>query len=305
MEKSTNHRTENTELSQNDWNNPDNRKIIHVFFYLLLLFTTAQVIGFYTGLFIKEDAKNNEIIQNLQLVEESETTALAYVFYLFFYVLVGALFMYLMVKFCKIDLFFVFLEFAVISISSSVVFYAFIKPLLVQTEFSMIIAIALGFAFGLLKVAFSVFRNITAVIATAGAGAIFAFSLNFYASLLFLVLLSIYDYIAVFKTKHMVEIAEVLSKKQMSFLISSSQRTTKGEIKLELGTGDILLPIILEITGFWISFAHAAIIFVSSFFSLFVLFVLLAKKKTALPALPIIALCIFVFLGLAKLIGII
>ncbi len=38
---------------------------------------------------------------------------------------------------------------------------------------------------------------------------------------------------------------------------------------------------------------------------LFVLFVLLTRRKAVLPALPIIAICNFVFLGMAKLLGII
>lgn len=279
------------------------RKVVRVFLYLLALFAIAQILGFYAGTFITEDAKHNAVIQNLQVVEEPG--AAASVIYIFMYVLAGALLMYLLVKFYKGDILFTLIEFAVVSFASSIVFYSFIKPLLMQTEISIILAIVMGLALGLLKAALPMLKNLAAVIATAGAGAVFGFSLTFYAGLLFLVLLSVYDYIAVFKTGHMVEMAETLSKRKTSFVVSSSQQTERGEIRLELGTGDMLMPIILEVSGFQISPAYAAVVFAASVFSLFVLFVLLTRKKAVLPALPVIAACNFVFLGMAKLLGVI
>lgn len=275
-------------------------KIIMVFGYLLLLFIVTQIIGFYTGLFIIEDARHNEIISGL-IQKNTEVN----IFQLFLYILLASFLMYLLVKFYKAELLFVLLEFGVISFSSSIVFYSVLKPLIMETQFSVIISVALGLAFAFLKIVFPVFRNLAAVIATAGAGAVFGFSLTFYNALIFLILLSIYDYIAVFKTKHMVELARLFSERKTCFMVSSSQKTEKGEIRLELGTGDMLLPIILEISGFQINPIYSAIIFVASVFSLFVLFVLLAKKKVTLPALPIIAICNLVFLGIAKISGII
>lgn len=302
MQKSTSRCTENTASSRNE-DSGMRRKVVHVFLYLLALFAITQILGFYTGTFISEDAKHNAVIQNLQVVEEPG--APASVLYIFLYVLVGALLMYLLVKFYKGDLLFILIEFAVVSFASSIVFYSFIKPLLMQTEISIILAIVMGLALGLLKAVLPGLRNLAAVIATAGAGAVFGFSLTFYAGLLFLVLLSVYDYIAVFKTRHMVEMAETLSRRKTSFLVSSTQQTSKGEIRFELGTGDMLLPIILEVSGYQISPAYAGIVFAASLFSLFVLFVLLTRRKAVLPALPIIAICNFVFLGTAKLLGII
>jgi presenilin-like A22 family membrane protease len=277
-------------------------KVVQVFAYLLLLFTLAQVLGFYSGTFIMRDARGNEVVQQLQVV--SEPAAPSSVGYLFLYVLIGAALMYLLVRFYKGELLFILIEFAVVSFASSIVFYSFIKPFLQDTLLSMGISVILGLALGALKAVFPQMRNAAAVLATAGAGAVFGFSLSFYMALFFMVLLSIYDFIAVFKTKHMVEMATVLSKREMSFLVSSSQKTEKGEIKLELGTGDMLMPVILETSGFQISPACSAVVFLASSFSLFVLFILLSKKKAVLPALPIIAICNFIFLGAAKLLGI-
>ncbi|VVB98227.1 Signal-peptide peptidase, presenilin aspartyl protease [uncultured archaeon] len=278
-------------------------KVVQVFAYLLLLFTLTQVLGFYAGTFITQDAKGNQVIQGLQVV--SQPSEPASVGYLFFYVLLGAAFMYLLVKYYKGEFLFMLIEFGVVSFASSIVFYSLIKPFLSDTLLSIAISVALGLALGLLKAALPQLKNFAAVMATAGAGAVFGFSLTFYMGLFFMVLLSIYDYIAVFKTKHMVTMAKTLSKREMSFMVTSRQKTEKGEIRLELGTGDMLMPVILETSGFQISPAYAAVVFLASVFSLFVLFVLLTRKKAVLPALPIIAACNFIFLGAAKLLGMI
>ncbi len=278
-------------------------KVMHVFAYMLALFIITQILGFYSGIFITEEAKSNEVFSVLQAVPQPAEPASA--FYLLFYVLLGALIMYLLVKFYKGELLFVLIEFAVVSFASSIVFYSFLKPLLHLTELTVVVSIAFGLALGLLKSALPSLKNLAAVIATAGAGAVFGLSLTFFTSLLFLILLSVYDYIAVFRTKHMVEMANSFSKKEMSFMITSRQKTEKGEIRLDLGTGDMLMPIILEVTGYRLNPMLAVVIFLASVFSMFVLFILLTKKKTALPALPIIAVCIFVFLGVAKVLGII
>ncbi len=278
-------------------------KAIQVFTYLMFIFTVTHVLGLYSGVFITEDAKQNEIVANLQLV--SEPSASTSVLYLFFWVLMGALAMYLLIKFYKGDLLFILLEFAVISFSSSIVFYSLIRLFIPAEALAMAAAVALGLGLGALKSVFPSIQNFAAVFATAGAGAVFGFSLSFYAALLFLVLLSAYDYIAVFKTKHMVGMAHSLSKRKTSFLVTSSQKTEMGEIKLELGTGDMLMPIVLGVSGFRLSPAYSAIILVSSVLSLVVLFWLLANKKAVLPALPIIGGCNLLAIILSKLLGII
>lgn len=296
MDKCTNQRMENITLPN------DNYKVVLVFAYIILLFTVTQVLGLYTGNFIIQDITHNEIVRDLQLV--SEPNEIDGVFYIFFYIMLGTLIMYLLIKFYHGELIFILLEFTVISFSSSIVFYSFLRVIFLEFS-AIVIAVAFGLGLGFLKTAFPWLKNIVAVIATAGAGAVFGFSFSFYHALIFLILLSIYDYIAVFKTKHMIEIARVLSKKGTSFLISSKQKTMHGEISFELGTGDMLIPIILEVSGYRINPIYSAIAFSASLFSLFVLFILLTKKKTVLPALPIIAICNFLFFGVAKLIEII
>ncbi|MEW6528431.1 MAG: presenilin family intramembrane aspartyl protease [Candidatus Micrarchaeota archaeon] len=312
MDRCTNRRTENTTtLNKNEIFDKDKKldkkldkknekyKIVLIFAHIILLFIAAQILGLHTGNFIIQDAKHNEIVKNMQIVSVSNEFS---TFYIFFYVLLGTLIMYLIIKFYRGELLFILLEFAIISFSSSVVFYSFLRPMFLEFN-AMVIAIALGLCFGFSKIAFPQLKNTAAVISAAGAGAVFGLSFNFHQALLFLVLLSIYDYIAVFKTKHMVKMAMVLSKRETAFLISSVQQSTRGEIRFELGTGDIIVPIILGVSGYQINLMYSIITFSASVFSLFVLFILIAKEKTVLSALPIIALCNFIFLGISKLLG--
>lgn len=266
------------------------------------MFILSQILGIYAGLFILEDEKNNEIVKALALV--SRPNEPVSVFYIFFCILLGALIFYLLIKFYKGNLVFMLLEFSVISFASSIIFYSFIKPLIYETYFSMILSIFLALVFGLLKILVPELKNLAAIIGTAGAGAVFGFSLTFYTALILLVLLCVYDFIAVFKTKHMVAMAQELSKREMAFMITSKEKTEKGEIFFELGSGDMLMPIVLSVSVFQLNPLYTPIIFFSSVFALFVLFILLTKQRTILPALPIIAVCNFVFLGIAKLFGI-
>ncbi len=121
-------------------------KVVRVFAYLVLLFTVTQVLGFYTGLFITKDAQQNEVIGSLQVVSQPEQPVS--VLYIFFYVLLGALVMFLLVRYYKGDLLFILIEFAVVSFSSSIVFYALLKPFLLQTELSMAAAMRWGLPSG-------------------------------------------------------------------------------------------------------------------------------------------------------------
>ncbi|MFA5077684.1 MAG: presenilin family intramembrane aspartyl protease, partial [Candidatus Micrarchaeia archaeon] len=218
------------------------RKTLSLFSSIASLFILTQALGLYSGTFIIDDARGNEIVSSLGMVSAQPGSGLESAFYMLMYVLFGALAMFLVLKFYKGDFLLRLIEFAVISVSSSIVFYALLKPLLHITMLSAGLAIILALAFAAAKMIHPGLRNIAAVVATAGAGAVFGFSLGFFPALVFLVLLSIYDYIAVFKTKHMVEMADAVSKKQMAFVISSREKTEHGEIGFELGTGDMLMP---------------------------------------------------------------
>ncbi|HZX19881.1 MAG TPA: presenilin family intramembrane aspartyl protease [archaeon] len=152
-------------------------------------------------------------------------------------------------------------------------------------------------------------RNISSTIAAAGAGALIGVSLGIFPVLLFIVLLSVYDYIAVFKTKHMVTLAKGVTKKNLSFTYALPTK----EHQFELGTGDMVIPLafaasVLGATSKTIpepyNFIPSIAILIASLAGL-IITLNYASLKTgrALPALPLQTILMLIAFGLAKLAG--
>ncbi|MBI5051589.1 hypothetical protein HZC08_02405 [Candidatus Micrarchaeota archaeon] len=188
-------------------------------------------------------------------------------------------------------IFFRVIEFLMISVSSSIVFYSLIR-VFYGFELSMFVGVVAGIGLAIVKLLEERAKNVAAVLATAGVGAIFGSSLGVYVSLLFLVLLSIYDYIAVFKTKHMVEMANYMVKNELAFTVTARRYIPerKKEARIDLGTGDLIAPIFVAVSSF--ELGHYAPVFVvaGSTITLIVFLRLALKGKVVLPALPPLAL---------------
>ncbi|HLC93115.1 MAG TPA: presenilin family intramembrane aspartyl protease [archaeon] len=148
-------------------------------------------------------------------------------------------------------------------------------------------------------------RNISSIVATAGAGALIGASLGVLPILVFLILLSAYDFIAVFKTKHMVKLAKGLTGKNLSFTFALPTK----EHQFELGTGDMVVPLVFSVgllaqaQGAF-PFPHylfpSTAILVASLAGLVITLDYASKHKgTPLPALPLqAALMVVVFIVL-------
>jgi presenilin-like A22 family membrane protease len=141
------------------------------------------------------------------------------------------------------------------------------------------------------------YNNLLLAISIAGAGAIIGLSLGLIPVLTFLILLSIYDIIAVFYTKHMITLAKTFSKKRMSLIFYIP---TKKKL-FQLGGGDLVIPLVVSSSFFFYllntgrSIMNAMIpifiLWVVSLLGLFITFYILrVKKLKAMPALPLQAL---------------
>lgn len=262
---------------------------MRLYFKLLILFIITQIMGMYAGIYILDDAPGNEYVKHLMVVE----TGHFYILYFILAVLFGAT-LFLLLSRLHISLLFTMLEIAVISATSSIFFYAVLKPFLADTLDSMVFAIIAALVFALLKQFFHSLKNIAAMVSSAGAGAVFGFTFSFTAALFFLLLLALYDYISVYKTKHMVAMANEIVKRDMAFTISAEHVYPFGKkSRLDLGTGDISLPIMVEVAAYSISPVLSLFAFGGAVIgALFVLFIAW-KRHTVLPALPPIALGIF------------
>lgn len=131
------------------------------------------------------------------------------------------------------------------------------------------------------------FKNFVSIIAIAGAGSLIGVSLGVIVVIIFMILLSIYDFIAVFKTKHMIELGKNVVKQNLAFTITMPTK----KHSFELGNGDLIIPLILATSiianGFFNNnFLVAILCLIGSLIGLIISIYLVSIKKISLPALP-------------------
>src|SRR3989304_2544433 len=101
--------------------------------------------------------------------------------------------------------------------------------------------------------------DITGVIIAGGASSMFGISLAIFPTLILLVLLAVYDYIAVYKTKHMVALAEGVMDLRLPILFVIprhlkysflSEKFDKAEREaFFMGLGDAVIPTLLVVSA--------------------------------------------------------
>lgn len=145
------------------------------------------------------------------------------------------------------------------------------------------------------------FHDLLLVFAIAGIGARVGIGLKPEAVVLLLAIFSIYDYIAVYKTKHMVKVAEemVSQKVFLGVIIPGSFSGFKTKLSavqagkdfLILGAGDIIFPLIFSVSLLSQGAPDSFIVAIFSFIGLLANFCLLIfqKDRKPIPALPLIA----------------
>jgi presenilin-like A22 family membrane protease len=180
-------------------------------------------------------------------------------------------------------------------------------------------------------------RNTASIIASAGIGLAIGIYLSFFAVLIFMALLAVYDYIAVFITKHMVTMGRTMSEMNLSFLVGASEMEAipgssvpksqqdiakrgmhalehrfsqvkalerQGLVPIysrrELGNGDLAVPLMASVSAYKVyqSFSLSMVVTAGSIFGLLLTFYILNKMKRPLPAIPPLFFGILVALGL-------
>jgi len=264
---------------------------------ILAFFIIAQLLGMYTGAMILLDMTKNPYVSGLVVTANAEEPLNAVL--LLVYVLVGAGVMMLLIRLFGLHLLvFRAMEFVLIATSSSIVFYAVLR-LAAGYEASMLLGIALGLAFSSAKMLRPQLKNAAAILATAGVGVIFGMSLGMLPVILFLILLSIYDYLSVFATKHMVVLADFVVQKDLAFTVTAKAppvRPGEKERRIDLGTGDLIAPIIMEVSALAFNPVATLFVFAGAVISMGTFLFLVSKKRMVLPALPPIVLGMIVFL---------
>ncbi|HID73156.1 TPA: hypothetical protein EYP38_04390, partial [Candidatus Micrarchaeota archaeon] len=215
----------------------------------------------------------------------------------------GAAGMILAIRLLKLPAIFRILEFMLLAGAASIVFYSFLR-LAFGFEISMLGGILLGLALSVAKYFRPSLKNAAVILATAGVGVVFGVSLGLVPLILFLVLLSIYDYSAVFFTKHMVELADYIVKKDLAFTVTAKETLPgREERRIDLGTGDLIAPIILEVSTLAYNPVATVFVFVGALVSMGLFLSMVWKRKMVLPALPPIVAGMIVFLLIGMVLG--
>ena len=157
-------------------------------------------------------------------------------------------------------------------------------------------------------------HNLSFIFAIAGMASAVGVQLAPRVVILLLLVFSVYDFIAVYKTKHMVKMAEAMVENRAVVGLVIPQKTTDFTANLKkmpirgnfmiLGGGDVIFPIILAVSVLNQSVAHFFIIIGFSLLGLLAVFLIFTTKKdrSPMPALPPIALACIIGYAVAMLI---
>ncbi len=271
---------------------------------LILLFLITQSLGLFVGdSWVKVVEENPEVRPTI--VTENPDDPINSIA-LFVYILIFTGVLLIIIKFLKGRLlYWVFKIFESLAIfgTSVIVFAAFYDSVIVILPAVVLVALRNVFSKNIWL------RNFSSMIATAGAGAFIGITLGVFPILIFMIALAAYDFIAVFKTKHMVTLAKSITKKNLSFTYALPTK----EHTYELGTGDLVIPLTFSVSVlaatkqtfiFPYYFIPSVVILFASLVGLLWTIDYASKAPgRALPALPPqIALMLLVW-GMLKLVG--
>lgn len=250
----------------------------------LLFFVPTQLIGVIVALRLQPIFLEEELVK-------TEFTIIDVV--LFFLVL--AVFILLMRRFSSKSAVFykVFLGIAVF-LGSETIFSS-----LFDSVISIIAATILVYL--LFKVRIVVLHNSAVLLGIAGISAVFGLSIDPILAVFFLIILSFYDIIAVYKTKHMVRLARDMIRSRAIFgfimptrwgdYLEKLDTVEPGNRFMILGSGDIAMPLILAVSALSNSFRSSLIVVAFSVVGLFLTHILFVTQRVPRPmaALPPIA----------------
>ncbi|MEW6328969.1 MAG: presenilin family intramembrane aspartyl protease [Candidatus Micrarchaeota archaeon] len=285
---------------------------------IFLMFLLAQLLGLYVGAMLITLSSVMPEISQLNVAPGGESGDVSNSLFFLLYILAGAAVILIVLKLYKGLILFKLMETMIILVASFIVFFAVFIALGVPNYEELSLVFALGLA--VMKFIFPRIRNATAVIASAGVGAIFGFSLDIIPAILFVFGLCLYDFLSVFWTRHMITMARELGKRELSFSVSASGKSYKAyrappsrlktmpkEEKittLELGTGDMAVPLMLAVSAYKVGglVSSFSVVIGSSLALAYVLYYVY-KNRVFLPALPPLAFGGLLVLAVVKLVG--
>ncbi len=141
--------------------------------------------------------------------------------------------------------------------------------------------------------------NLSAFLLSVGITSIFGISLEPIPIIVLLIILAIYDFISVYKTKHMIDLADSISEMKLPLLFILP-RKDEGDLKNRsysvMGVGDVVIPNMLVVSAQVFSNSDYFLIFkmpalfsmLGGLLALSILLILTEKRPGAYPGLPFI-----------------
>lgn len=273
---------------------------------LVILFVISQIVGLhiisqYIDIESSVDAGETVLFEERYLIAPPEITDSSFSFiYIFFSVLIGTALLFVLIKFNLRKIWKAWYALAIF-VAILIAIYPYI---LFFSEYASLFALFIAGILVWLRFKFSQFNILTEILIYGGIAALFVPILNLFSVSLLLILMSLYDFYAVNKSKHMVTMAKFQSESKLfaGFSIGNPKQKTetskstydKTITSAMLGGGDIAFPllfagVLLKTTGLF----HIAFLPVfGAAVGLSILFYL-AKKGNFYPALPPITLGCF------------
>lgn len=264
----------------------------NILLFFLGFFLIVQLFGMYLGNSYIYLMKAGEIEPIFPEPEKAENSL-----FLFLYIMLTTGIIILVIKF-KIRLLKVIETVAAFSATLMCLYL-----LLPSGDFYMIFLLALILNVWRILRPNPYIQNLIIALSIPTIGVLIGANLGILPSLLFIVLLSIYDFVSVFITKHMIFIAKEVTKSPSVFALSmpykfkkpiffkvGKKRIKKKFHTFQLGSGDMAIPLVLSISVLTAySLSHALLTVLGSAISFFLLLYFFTKKPQPLPAIPIIS----------------
>ncbi|MEK6946228.1 MAG: presenilin family intramembrane aspartyl protease [Nanoarchaeota archaeon] len=291
---------------------------------LIAFFFLAQVVGL---LIVSQYIDHKKTIEAREIVykplpynlERPQVENQSYSFiYITIAIIFGTILILLLIRFNKPNIW-RFWFFATVWLTLSIAFASFINTI-AAAVLALVVAVLKIYRPNILL------QNISEIFIYGGLAAIFVPIINIFAAVMLLIVISIYDFIAVFKTKHMVKLAEFQSSSKIfaGLLIPyergkvsiKSQMPSKTKVKIEkssgkaaskqsvavLGGGDIgftlifagvVMKSLMFQDTFLVGFLKTLIIPVFVTIALFIL-LMKGQQNKFYPAMPVLSIGCFI-----------
>ncbi len=308
---------------------PKNKVILTI----MIIFILTQILGLYSGIqIINLSIEHPELEETFNIAPAPKDDMMNVAFFVGG-VLIGAIIMIFTIKVYHGKFMFKLLELFIVGSGTTVVMFTLF--LFTGLELSLTIGLAIGAVIGITRFIREEtwIRNMGAVMASAGVGALFGYSLGLIPSIMLAIVLIFYDIFAVFIGKYMITFAKHFSAKNLSFSIVANSgkdenlkistneakkydmSITKDEEKngvknmkvqnmhLELGTGDLVIPLIITVSAYPVlGLQGSLLVMLASILGTLWALKEVTTKRTFLPALPYILTPTLIVLGILYLI---